>query len=336
LRRKVSNVLVPGASAPAGINTIKSLKLCNFKGKILSIDSNELSAGFYLSDYKEVIPETDNKNYLNVLFKIIDKYDINILMPSSGYDIFPFSENKEKLLKSGAVPVVSDRDVLEICRDKILTYTHLNKYFNLPFTTEETNKINEFPIIAKPRFGKGSRDIIKINDSKELDYISSKYSNMIYQEYLPGEEFTIDVLSDMNANPLISVPRIRLQTRGGISTKGQVTLNQELIEESLKLVKFLKIIGPSCIQVKKDKNDAFKIVEINPRLGGGTIFTTLAGANFPKMIVDMIEGNSIKIPSISEVIILRYFEEIIIDKKNNTIYNGRDSLTRNVLPRQNF
>ena len=34
---------------------------------------------------------------------------------------------------------------------------------------------------------------------------------MIYQDYLPGEEFTIDVLSDMDSNPLISVPRIRFK-----------------------------------------------------------------------------------------------------------------------------
>lgn len=330
MRRKVSNVLVPGASAPAGINTIKSLKLANFKGKILSTDSNKLSAGFYLSDYKEVIPEAENENYMDVLFKIIDKYGIDLLMPSSGYDIFPFSENKEKLVKYGAIPIISNRDVLEICRDKILTYNHLNKYFNLPFTTEEVNKINEFPIIAKPRFGKGSRDVVKINDLKDLDYISCKYSNMIYQEYLPGEEFTIDVLSDMNSKPLVSVPRIRLQTRGGISTKGKIILDNELIEESFKIVRFLNIVGPCCMQVKKDKNNIFKLVEINPRLGGGTIFTTLAGANFPKMIIDMVEGNSIKIPPISEITVLRYFEEIIINEKDNTTYSGKDLLESNV------
>ncbi|HEY6534235.1 MAG TPA: ATP-grasp domain-containing protein [Candidatus Nitrosocosmicus sp.] len=328
--RKVTNVLVPGASAPAGINTIKSLKLSNFKGKILSTDSNKLSAGFYLSDYSEVIPEVENERYMDTLYKIIDKYEINILMPSSGYDIFPYSENKEKLIKYGAIPVISDRNVLEICRDKILTYEHLNKYFNLPFTTEKEDQIKDFPILAKPRFGKGSRDVIKINDYDELNFISKRYSNMIYQEYLPGDEYTIDVLLDMDSKPLISVPRIRLQTRGGISTKGQIILDRELIEESFKIAKFLKIIGPCCIQVKKDINNLFKLVEINPRLGGGTIFTTLAGANFPQMIVDMIEGKHINIPNISEITILRYFEEIIINEKNKTTYNGRDLLASNV------
>jgi carbamoyl-phosphate synthase large subunit len=330
LRRKVSNVLVPGASAPAGINTIKSLKLANFKGKVLSTDSNALSAGFYLADYGEVVPEVESKDYLEVLFKIIDKYDINVLMPSSGHDIFPFSENKEKLKRNGVVAVVSERDVLEICRDKILTFEHLNKKFNLPFTTDKTNKISEFPVIAKPRYGKGSRDIIKIDDSAELDYVDSRYSNMIYQEYLPGDEYTIDVLSDMDSTPITSVPRVRLQTRGGISTKGKIVLDKGLIEESFRIVKHLNIIGPSCVQVKKDKDDGFKLVEINPRLGGGTIFSTLAGANFPKMIIDMVEGRSIKIPTISEVTILRYFEEIVIDGKKNTSCIGKDVLTSSV------
>ena len=326
----ISNVLVPGASAPAGINTIKSLKYSDFKGKILSTDSNELSAGFCLSDYQEVIPEVEDESYGNVLFNIIEKYKIDILMPSSGYDIFPFSENKEKLKKMGANPVISDRDVLEVCRDKILTYNHLNKIFDLPFTTEEKDKINEFPIIAKPRCGKGSRNVIKINDRKELDYVSYKYSDMIYQDYLPGVEYTIDVLSDMDYNPLLAVPRIRLDTKGGISTKGRIVLDKQLIEESFKIVKFLKIVGPCCIQVKKDKENMFKLVEINPRLGGGTIFTTLAGANFPKMIVDIIEGKKITIPKVSEITILRYFEEIIIDEKKNTIYKGRDLLENNI------
>ena len=330
MRRKVSNVLVPGASAPAGINTIKSLKLANFKGKVLSTDSNALSAGFYLSDFSEVIPEVDSNNYLEVLFKIIDKYDINVLMPSSGHDMFPFSENKEKLKNNGVIAVVSDRNVLEICRDKILTFEHLNKKFNLPFTTDKKNNISEFPIIAKPRYGKGSRDIIRIDDYEELDYVDSKYSNMIFQEYLPGDEYTIDVLSDMDSNPITSVPRVRLQTRGGISTKGKIVLDKELIEESFRIVRHLNIIGPSCVQVKKDKDNGFKLVEINPRLGGGTIFSTLAGANFPKMIIDMVEGRSIKIPRISEVTILRFFEEIVIDGKKNTNYIGKDMLTSSV------
>jgi carbamoyl-phosphate synthase large subunit len=82
--------------------------------------------------------------------------------------------------------------------------------------------------------------------------------------------------------------------------------------------------------MKKDKNNAFKLVEINPRLGGGTIFATLAGANFPKMIIDMVEGKKIKMPTISEITVLRYFEEIILDEKNKVTYTEKDLLTSDV------
>jgi carbamoyl-phosphate synthase large subunit len=64
----------------------------------------------------------------------------------------------------------------------------------------------------------------------------------------------------------------------------------------------------------KESNDGtLKIVEVNPRLGGGTIFTTLAGANFPAMILDMVRGKRIRIPKISEITVVRYFEEIVVE-----------------------
>ena len=65
--------------------------------------------------------------------------------------------------------------------------------------------------------------------------------------------------------------------------------------------------------MKESKEGILKIVEVNPRMGGGTIFTTLAGANFPAMILDMVNGKKLKIPKISEITIVRYFEEIVVE-----------------------
>ena len=57
----------------------------------------------------------------------------------------------------------------------------------------------------------------------------------------------------------------------------------------MDIAKYLKIKGPCCIQLKKSQNNELKVIEINPRLGGGTIFTALAGANFPSMILDLVQ-----------------------------------------------
>lgn len=309
------NVLVPGAGGPAGINTIKSLRLSLFKGNIVSTDSNSLSAGFFLSDFYYVIPPYDDKFFVEKLLKIIKEQNIKVLMPSSGFDIYGYSLNYDLIVEYGAIPIVSRRKVLEICRDKLLSYKFLSNKFPFAFTCEYHEKIDTFPLIAKPRFGKGSNNIIKIENKLDLKYVLGKFKNMIFQEYLPGTEYTVDVLSDLTEKPIMAIPRIRIDTKAGISVKGKI--KRDLMIENLckKTAETLGIKGPCCIQLKKSENGELKIIEINPRFGGGTIFTTLAGANFPAMLLEMISNNNnnLIIPNVSEVTVLRYFEEIVIE-----------------------
>ncbi|MGA9168137.1 MAG: ATP-grasp domain-containing protein [Nitrososphaeraceae archaeon] len=306
-------VLVPGAAAPAGINTIKSLKMSNFAGKIVATDSTSLSAGFFMADVNEILPEADAQYYVKRLFEIVEKHHVQVLMPSSGYDIYPYSDNREALAKIGATAVVSDRDTLEICRDKLLTYKKMSGKYNLPFTTADPDKVKSFPVIAKPRFGKGSRNVIKVNNEADLRYIASNFGNTIFQEFLPGVEYTIDVLSDMNKKPIISVPRIRLQTKAGISTKGRIIRDADLETTCMNMAREIGIRGPSCIQMKESSEEQLKLIEINSRLGGGTIFSTLAGANIPSMILEMLSGTYIDPPRVSEITVVRYYEEIVIE-----------------------
>ena len=310
--KKVSKILVPGAAAPAGINAIKSLRMGGFQGKIVATDSSYLSPGFFMCEANEVIPEADNHYFIERLNEIVEKYGVNLLLPTSGFDIYPYSEFKDQLIKRGAFPVVSDMDSLVTCRDKMLTYERLKSKFDLPFTTMDPSEIDSFPIMAKPRYGKGSRDIMRLDNTDDIRYVISKMKDLIFQEFLPGTEYTIDVLSDLEKRALMAVPRIRIQTKAGISTKGRILKNRNIEEECKQIANFIGIKGPCCIQMKEDVNGIVKLVEINPRMGGGTIFTTLAGANFPMMLIDMVEHKKVNVPEIKEITVIRYYEEIVI------------------------
>lgn len=315
----VSTVLVPGAAGPAGINTIKALKIAGFAGTVVATDSNTLAAGFFMASKHAVMPETANESdFVKKLLQVVAGNNVQVLMPSSGYDIYPYSKHRKELEGLGAMPVVSDRENLEVCRDKLLTYQRLSGRFSIPFTTADPGKV-KFPSVAKPRFGKGSRDVIKMEDEQDLRYVTAKYKEMIFQEFLPGIEYTIDVLSNLEGEPLIAVPRRRLQTKAGISTRGQIVRNPRLEEHCLQIAKSVGIVGPCCIQMKESTEGVPKLVEINPRMGGGTMFTTLAGANFPKMILDMVEGRSITIPKISEITVVRYYEEIVVNEEKKVL-----------------
>ena len=317
--------------------------MVNFRGNIVASDSSTLSAGFFMADKREVIPEANHHTFTDKLFEIVKKHNIKVLMPTSGFDIYPYSENRDKLAEMGAFAVVSDRNTLEICRDKTLTYQKLsssssfsssNNRFEVPFTTTDPNKIRAFPVIAKPRFGKGSRDVLKIEDESDLKYMSSKFDNMIFQELLPGTEYTVDVLSDLNKKPVMAVARIRLQIKAGISTKGKIIRDIEMETTCMKIAEHVGIRGPCCIQMKESPDGVIKVIEINPRLGGGTIFTTLAGANFPAMIIDMVEGKEISpIPKVAEITVIRYFEEIVIRGEEGIRHDNNTAAESSVLSR---
>jgi len=302
--------------------------MAGFGGKILATDSSSLSAGFFMADINEIIPQADEHSFLDRLFQIVKMHQVEVLMPSSGSDIYPYSENRKQLAEMGAEAIVSDRDKLEICRDKMLTFQTLSNKFVLPFTTAESDKIDTFPVLAKPRFGKGSRGIVKIDDESDLRYIISKRDDLVFQEYLPGTEYTVDVLSDLDGKPIIAVPRIRMQTKAGISTKGRVLRDPALEMDCMKIAELVGIRGPCCMQMKESAEGRLKLIEINPRMGGGTIFTSLAGANFPAMLLDMIEGRQVSLPVISEITVIRYFEEFVLRSEEERIHVGANLLSK--------
>jgi carbamoyl-phosphate synthase large subunit len=85
--------------------------------------------------------------------------------------------------------------------------------------------------------------------------------------------------------------------------------------------------------MKESSKEQLQLIEINSRLGGGTIFSTLAGANFPAMIMDMLQGNKIEPPKISEITVIRYYEEIVIengewDRRSNQVLTESNLLSK--------
>ena len=45
------------------------------------------------------------------------------------------------------------------------------------------------------------------------------------------------------------------------------------------------------------------------------MFTTLAGVNIPKLLLDMIAGMEFAPPTVKDIIVLRYYEEVVLDAR---------------------
>ena len=66
------------------------------------------------------------------------------------------------------------------------------------------------------------------------------------------------------------------------------------------------------MQLKRDSAGAPRFIEVNPRMGGGTIFAALAGVNMALLSVTLAAGCPLPPLKFSEITVVRYFEELVL------------------------
>ena len=146
-----------------------------------------------------------------------------------------------------------------------------------------------FPLFIKPRRGRGSVGAHAVRTPKELEFFSGYVSDAVVQAYLDGPEFTIDMLCDFSGQPLSIVPRRRDVIRAGVSDRGRTVNDPALIQVARRCAAALPFAGAVNIQCRL-VNGQPVIFEINPRFSGGIPLTIHAGADFPRMLVDLTAG----------------------------------------------
>jgi len=84
--------------------------------------------------------------------------------------------------------------------------------------------------------------------------------------------------------------RWRLETRGGISTKGETFENDEVTHLCEQVLKSVRLIGPANVQGFVDGDGGVVIHEVNPRFSGGLPLSLHAGADLVEEYLRAIMG----------------------------------------------
>ena len=285
------NILV--LSAGRRVELIQLLKKAiqdrNINGCIFAADANPLSAALFFSNQSVILPKVTDKSFFDSLIDSLIKFDINLLLPTIDTELDFLSIHKKDIeTKTKTRVVVSEIDVVRIFQNKTLACNELNERgFSIPKTYARDNLL--FPVFCKPVKGSSSIGSQLITNQDELLVWERMYGELIVQEYLQGEEFTIDCLIDDKGIPLWIVPRIRIATRSGEILKGRVVKDIPLINLCRKLFETFRFFGPITVQVIR-RHGIDYIIEINPRVGGGLPFSIYAGADILGTLIDMMLG----------------------------------------------
>ncbi|MCU0461925.1 MAG: ATP-grasp domain-containing protein [Bacteroidales bacterium] len=352
---KSIKVFITGAGAPGAPGIIKSLrKVTERKIAVIGGDANPgNSVGAGLLDKVFQIPIAESPDFIEKVLDICVAEKVDVIIPLVTRELLVFARNKEKFFKSGIYISVSDPRPLETANNKYLLMKFCRENnipvpdFNLVHSLDEFRTAARelgYPgkkICFKPPVSNGLRGFRIIEDGQDRlfslmnekpnnvyisfdEFVSicvggKEFPELIVMEYLPGDEYSVDVLVD-NGKFISAIPRSRDHIKMGISFVGTVIEEREIIGYSRMIVEGLKLNGNIGLQFKRDGNGIPKVIESNPRVQGTIVLCTAAGENMVYEAVKIGVGEKPVPPEINWGLkMIRYWDELFLDINGNKV-----------------
>ena len=320
------NILITSASNKVWLVQAFRRALINHGGgEVTAADINENRAALYFADRTLITPENNHPDFIASILKYCKNENIQLIIPTRDGELKIFSENTELFKKNNIIVMVSEPKTIEICLDKFEFYRFCkNNHIDTPDTCLPHDICNlSFPVFIKPRFGSGSRNTYIAKNSSKLEQYVSLYdeTEFVIQEYHSENEYSIDVFSDFNGNTISMVIRQRIMAEGGESVVGKTENNLVIRHHTEELLKKLKLKGQSTIQCfYNSANKKVRFIEVNPRFGGGSEFSILAGADSPTHIIKILKGERIeKKEHFDEGWLFKYSQHLILQKNDDVL-----------------
>jgi carbamoyl-phosphate synthase large subunit len=305
-------VLVTGAGGPAGVSVIRALTSRGLR--VVAADADPDAVGLRLSQARWVLPRADDEAFAPSLIEAVEAYGVEVVVPTVAEELVALLDVQQALSSAGATTWLPARDAVESCVDKWL-FAEAMEAAGVPAPRTGLQDADGIPgpWIVKPRFGRGSRDVVLADDDADLTWALKRVPEPIVQTRVSGREFTVDALVDRDGTLAAAVPRWRLETKAGISTKGETFSDDRLAHTVGRVLGAVGLTGPANVQGFMTPDGAVKVIEVNPRFSGGLPLSLAAGADLVGQYLRGARGLPLQPERLGHragVRMLRHFDEV--------------------------
>lgn len=348
-------ILLTGAGAPGMSGILKCLKKANDSSfSFIGADMNPLASCRKEFSKFFTIPAGKDPNFISELLRICKTEEVDLVMSCVTRELLSLSKNKDKFEEIGTRVAVMDSDILETVNNKGKLLLKLKELgLDVPdfIVAESWNEIESFadridyknnPFCVKGVEGNGSRavrvilpyqdlfnsffnekpngTICSYNDIKHILSNRSWPCKMMAMEYLPGSEYSVDILAE---NGEVKAVICRKATLVVSSNQMQCVVEKNSYVEDfcIKIVKELGLSGNIGFDLKEDYNGIPKIMEINPRYTGGIVAGLAANVNLPYLGIKTWLDIPFDVPQVRYgVRMMRRLEDLFFDENDNQIF----------------
>ena len=257
--------------------------------------SPRLSAGCLVADHAFAVPRCTDPAYIDTLLSYCDTNRIDLLVPTIDTELAPLARAAEQFAANGTRVHVGAERHIDVIRDKGVTCAELAKAGLAVPRTFSLDDIRArdadlpWPLFAKPAGGSASRGLAVLSgpDDADDDYPEP----MIFQEFLQGPEYTINVFVDRAGQFRAAVPHLRISVRSGEVEKGRTVRDPRFTDIARQVVAAVPgAAGVLCFQLIDDPDRGPCVFEINARFGGGYPLAHASGATFARWLLEEVAG----------------------------------------------
>jgi len=299
----------------------KTLDQLGLHGEILAADAGKSAPAAFVADRLLSVPRVSDPSYIEAMVDACRDNQVRLVFPLIDTDLTLLARHRERFAAVGTTVVVSSEATAALCFDKNSTYEFFLRHgIDTPevYPAESLAGCPDevFPLLIKPYDGSCGIGVTKIRNRAELDFFSKHTEHAMVQEFVAGQEYTIDVLVGFDGKIGCIVPRRRLEVRGGEVSKGLTVKSAPIMAAARRVVEHLPgALGCITVQCFQRPDGRIRFIEINPRFGGGFPLSLHAGADFPRWLIqqDIQRGPTVyRDDWTDDLAMLRYDDEIIV------------------------
>lgn len=314
-------VLVTGVGGACGSSMVQSLQT-ETAHTVVGVDMDPHAAGIQLADDGQAVPAASDSTWPAAMAAVVDEFDVDVVVPTVDEELKQL-ESLSKALPESVPTVAPTQRVIEMAMDKYRTAQRLSEAGHaVPNTWLATDAAEipaaEFPLIIKPREGRGSRGIQRVKTENELASAleQSPYARdeLLCQAAISGTEYTTSVVGTTTNRLLSIVPKEAIE-KDGSTVIGATRTEPAVTTACREIFETLAPAGPLNIQQIIDADGTPYTIEINPRFSSTSCLTVAAGVNEFDLLIRDALGESVEAPTDYEAdtYILRYDGQLFAD-----------------------
>jgi carbamoyl-phosphate synthase large subunit len=202
-------------------------------GLVVGTDADPMAPAVHFCDRWEQVPPASDPRYVDHLVALVERHEIAVVVPCSEWDLEELADGRERLEAAGATVFISDPGPTRTCVDKYRMHEFLvARSIPSPRTVDPATAARRPPLPRAGQDATGARlgAHLPLRDARGGGVLPRLLARVVDGAgAVPGREFSIDLLCDLDGRCLNAIPRLMQGKKGGEQIKGTTIEDAELM-----------------------------------------------------------------------------------------------------------